>query len=72
LQAGLTALGLAPTGDTPLSIVHVDDELRRRTLLDEYGVYVDRGAAGTWRIGLLGADARLDTCSIVLAALERV
>jgi aspartate aminotransferase-like enzyme len=71
LRAGLTALGLAPTGDTPLSVVHIDDEPRRRQLLDEYGVYVDRGVDVTWRIGLLGADARLETCFIVLAALER-
>ena len=49
----------------------MDDEPRRRALLDEYGVYVDRGPDRTWRIGLLGADARLDACSIVLAALER-
>jgi (S)-ureidoglycine-glyoxylate aminotransferase len=72
LRAGLAVLGLASTGDTPLAIVQVEDgERRRRQLLDEYGVYVDRGVDSTWRIGLLGADARMDACAMVLAALER-
>jgi (S)-ureidoglycine---glyoxylate transaminase len=73
LRGGLRQLGLEPYGDGPVLRADVQDgAAKRRLLLDEYGVYVGEGAKGTWRIGLLGADATLPTCRTVLAAVEGV
>jgi aspartate aminotransferase-like enzyme len=50
----------------------VDEAAARRRLVEEFGVQVARIAPHTWRIGLLGADARSDAVNHVLAALEKV
>jgi (S)-ureidoglycine-glyoxylate aminotransferase len=44
----------------------------RRRLLDDYGVYVGRGADGRWRVGLVGADAQAEAVLRLLAGLEQV
>jgi (S)-ureidoglycine-glyoxylate aminotransferase len=74
LRAGLTALGLQPTGDLPILVMQppLDARATRRQLLEEYGVSIGATTGGAWRIGLLGADAQLETCLRVLAALEQV
>jgi (S)-ureidoglycine-glyoxylate aminotransferase len=76
LRAGLTALGLEPSGDPPYAIVQLSadlDEARaRRELLELFGVHVRLVAPWIWSIGLLGADARLDAAVRVLSAVEAV
>jgi (S)-ureidoglycine-glyoxylate aminotransferase len=76
LSAGVRALGLDTAGDTPFVILHlpssVDETAARRALLDDFGVYVTQIGARTWRLGLLGAEARHDAVQLVLAALEKV
>jgi aspartate aminotransferase-like enzyme len=76
LRAGLAALGLDVEGDAAYVIVHVPDRLAeaeaRRRLLEQFGVHVTLVASQTWRIGLLGADARPDAAQRVLTALEHV
>jgi (S)-ureidoglycine-glyoxylate aminotransferase len=76
LRDGLTGLGLEPRGDLPYSVLdlpeHVDPEQAWRTLLEQFGVYVTRLTPGTWRLGLLGADARPEAVERVLASLEKV
>jgi aspartate aminotransferase-like enzyme len=76
LRTGLQALGLEVDGELPYSIVQFprafDEAKARRRLLEEFGVYVTRVGPGAWRLGLLGADARLEAVNLVLAALEKV
>jgi alanine-glyoxylate transaminase/serine-glyoxylate transaminase/serine-pyruvate transaminase len=76
LRAGLEALGLACEGALPYSIVRlpaaVEETTARKELLARSGVHVTRVAPATWRIGLLGADARPEAAEYVLAALEKV
>jgi (S)-ureidoglycine-glyoxylate aminotransferase len=73
LSEGLMPLGLEVTGDPPYAIVHVVSEAGvRRRLLEEYGVHVNVVGHDTWRVGLLGADARDDTARRVLGAIEKV
>jgi aspartate aminotransferase-like enzyme len=76
LHAGLRAIGLEPTGEPPYAFVHLpperDEPALKARLLEEFGVHVTRAAPRTWRLGLLGADARLDTVNHVLGALEKV
>jgi aspartate aminotransferase-like enzyme len=50
----------------------VDEARARRQLLDRFGVHVTHLAPGTWRLGLLGADAHPDVAERVLAALGKV
>jgi (S)-ureidoglycine-glyoxylate aminotransferase len=69
LRAGLQALGLSVAGDGPVFVVPGDDAVRAR-LRDEYGVHLGKAENGRWRIGLLGADATLESCRLVLAALR--
>jgi aspartate aminotransferase-like enzyme len=76
LHDGLRAIGLEVTGETPFAIVHlparIDESAKRRQLLDDFGVHVQRVAERTWRVGLLGADARRDAAQRVLTAIEKV
>ena len=76
LRDGLAALGLDVEGDAPFAIVHLPDHVAeaevRRRLLEQFGVHLTLVAAHTWRIGLLGADARPDAALRVLTALEHV
>jgi aspartate aminotransferase-like enzyme len=72
----LHALGLEVSGDPPYAIVRlparIDEPTVRRNLLEQFGVHVRLIAADTWRVGLLGADARLDAVLRVVAAIEYV
>ena len=76
LRDGLEAFGLQVTGDGPFAIVHFPEEVEeakvRRRLLEQFSVHVSLINEKTWRIGLLGADARPDTAQRVLTALEHV
>jgi aspartate aminotransferase-like enzyme len=76
LRDGLAALGLRVSGEAPYAVVRlpasVDAAEKRRTLLQDFGVHVRHVGPGVWRIGLLGADARLDNVRRVLAAVEKV
>jgi aspartate aminotransferase-like enzyme len=76
LHAGLMALGLDVTADGPFGIVHlpenIDEVKARRRLLDQFGVHVTLVDRQTWRVGLLGADARPDAAERVLTAIEHV
>jgi (S)-ureidoglycine-glyoxylate aminotransferase len=76
LRNGLRALGVEPYGDLPYSFVElpadVDEPVAWRTLLEDHGVHVTRVPPRTWRLGLLGADARPDAAHQVLNALSRV
>jgi aspartate aminotransferase-like enzyme len=76
LRDGLQSLGLSCEGTLPFSIVHlpdsVDEAHARRQLLDRFSIHVTRVAPRTWRLGLLGADARRDAAERVLTALEKV
>jgi aspartate aminotransferase-like enzyme len=76
LRRGLAALGLNVEGDAPYAIVRlpdtVDEADARGKLLEQFGVHVTLVAAQTWRIGLLGADARPVTAQRVLTALQHV
>ena len=73
LREGLERLGLQVTGDSPLCIVSVpnEDEARRR-LREDFGIEVTPLDDGTWRAGLLGADARPERVNQLRAALEKV
>jgi (S)-ureidoglycine-glyoxylate aminotransferase len=74
VHAGLAALGLEVSGDPPYAIVRLpedtDEGAARRKLLDEFGVHVNVIGPHTWRVGLLGADARVDAAQRVLSAVE--
>jgi alanine-glyoxylate transaminase/serine-glyoxylate transaminase/serine-pyruvate transaminase len=76
LRDGLEQLGLEPFGETPYSFVVVPTDIDEPTawnrLLDEHGVHVTRVEPRTWRLGLLGADARPEAARQVLNALARV
>jgi (S)-ureidoglycine---glyoxylate transaminase len=76
VRAGLAALGLEVGGEPPYATVTLpagmDEASARRKLLEQFGVHVRRIAPQTWAIGLLGADARLDTALRVLGAVDAV
>jgi len=77
LRDGVRKLGARDLeGDLPYTIVHlprsVDEGAARQRLLDEFGVYVSRVGPRTWRMGLLGEDARSDVVQRVVTALEKV
>lgn len=76
LRQGLEQLGLDVMGDPPYAVVRVPDTVAetaaRRSLLEQFGVHVTLIAAHTWRIGLLGADARPDAAQRVITAIEHV
>jgi len=76
LRDGLQRLDLDVQGEPPYSILHlpagVDEPAARRALLEQFGVYVTHVGTRTWRLGLLGADARPDAVNRVLAALEDI
>jgi (S)-ureidoglycine-glyoxylate aminotransferase len=76
LRHGLMGLGLEPRGDVPYAVVdlpeRIDPERTWRTLLEQFGVYVTRLTPRTWRLGLLGADARPEAVERVLSSLEKV
>jgi aspartate aminotransferase-like enzyme len=76
LRDGLESVGLEVTGDIPFSIVHLPTHLNeshaRKTLLDDFGVYVTSVGPFEWRVGLLGADATLGAAHQVLGAFEKV
>jgi (S)-ureidoglycine---glyoxylate transaminase len=76
LRQGLEVLGLDVSGDVPYGIVtlpeHLDAEVARYKLLDQFGIHVRLLADKTWRIGLLGADARTDAVNRVVTSLEHV
>jgi len=76
LRARLEVLGLEVEGQPPYAIVQlpasVAEAEARRSLLEQFGVHVSLVGAQTWRIGLLGADARPDAANRVLAAIEHV
>jgi (S)-ureidoglycine-glyoxylate aminotransferase len=76
LRAGLAALGLEVGGDPPYAVVRlpvdVDEVSARTQLLEMFGVHVRPIAQHSWRIGLLGADARLDAATRVLSGVEHV
>jgi len=76
LRDGIKARGLDVTGDGPYAILRLPEQVQeadaRRSLLEQFGVHVTLVDKQTWRIGLLGADARPDAAQRVLAALEHV
>jgi alanine-glyoxylate transaminase/serine-glyoxylate transaminase/serine-pyruvate transaminase len=76
VRDGLQALGLTCEGVLPYSIVRlptsIDEPRARDVLRDRFGVHVVRVAPQTWRLGLLGADARTDAAEHVLASVEKV
>ena len=76
LRLGLAGLGLDVDGEGPYAVVRlpdrVDEAEARKRLLDRFGVHVTPIAAHTWRVGLLGADARPDAAQRVLTAVQHV
>jgi len=77
LREGLRRLGgFDVEGDLLYTLVHLppslDEAAARQRLLDEFGVYVARVAVRSWRLGLLGADARNDAVGRVVTAVEKV
>jgi (S)-ureidoglycine-glyoxylate aminotransferase len=76
LRQGLRSLGLETSGDLPYSMVHLPQATNEseawQRLLEDFGIHVSRVAPWTWRLGLLGADARLEVAQHVLLALEKV
>jgi (S)-ureidoglycine-glyoxylate aminotransferase len=74
LRDGLDRLGLRSGGEPPYVILTdiPNEVVKRADLLDRFGVYVTHIGGGTWRIALLGADARPEAVEQVLAALEKV
>jgi aspartate aminotransferase-like enzyme len=76
LRDGLRSLNLTCDGALPYSIVRLPDSIdetrARHQLRDRFGVHVTRVAPRTWRLGLLGADARADAAEHLLGALHRV
>ena len=75
LRRGLSALGLEPGGEGPYAIVQlpagVDADHTWRRLLEDFGVYVTRLQPDKWRLGLLGADARMDAVHHVLSGMQK-
>jgi aspartate aminotransferase-like enzyme len=76
LREALVALDLDVQGDGPYAIVGMPDRTvaadARRRLREQFGVHVTLVANQTWRVGLLGADARPDAANRVLTAIEHV
>lgn len=76
LHEGLSALGLEINGEPPYAVLHVpthlDEARAHERLAEDFGVNVTRIAPRTWRLGLLGADARPENVNVTLAALEKV
>ncbi len=76
LRDGLRSLGLTCDGALPYSLVQlpstIDETRAHHQLRDRFGVHVTRIAPRTWRLGLLGADARADAAEHVLGALQKV
>jgi aspartate aminotransferase-like enzyme len=76
LRDGLALLDLEATGDVPFSIVHLPSDVNepeaRQRLIEQFGVYLTKVGPRAWRLGLLGADARLDAVNRVLNAIEKV
>lgn len=76
LRQGLEVLGLEVSGDIPYSIVtlpaHVDAATARRQLLEQFAVYVQPVGDRTWRVGLLGPDARPDAVGRVVTGFDSV
>jgi (S)-ureidoglycine-glyoxylate aminotransferase len=76
LYDGLVELGLEVEGDPPFAIVHlpetITDAKARRSLREKFGIQVTSIAAQTWRIGLVGADARPDAAHRVMISVEYV
>lgn len=76
LHQGLARLDLHVAGDPPYCTVRLPDSVEeaqaRRSLLEEFGVHVAAIDDQTWRIGLLGADARPDAAQRLLTAVEHV
>lgn len=76
LRSGLEALGLEVSGDPPYAIVRLPDAVpeaeARRALREDFGISVHHVAAQSWRLGLLGADARPDAVQRVLTAVEHI
>jgi (S)-ureidoglycine-glyoxylate aminotransferase len=76
LRDEIKALGLDVDGEGPFAIVNVPASVAegkaRRRLLEQFGVRVTLVECNTWRLGLLGADARPDAAQRVLTALEHV
>ena len=76
LRDGLVALGLEPSGDLPVSIVHLpprhDEPKLRTALLEDFGIHVTRIGPRVWRLGLLGDQARPEHVHRLLASLEKV
>jgi aspartate aminotransferase-like enzyme len=71
LRDGLTGLGLRPAGTSLLTFVEVADDMYRR-LRDVFGISISMQPDGRGRLGLLGADARVDACNTILAALAQL
>jgi aspartate aminotransferase-like enzyme len=76
LRSGLRAMGLQVRGDAPYALIDlppgVDEDEARAALLANFGVYVGRAAPRTWRLGLLGADARPQSLNQLLLSLKSV
>jgi alanine-glyoxylate transaminase/serine-glyoxylate transaminase/serine-pyruvate transaminase len=76
LRDGLRALGLEPHGKAPFAFVElpptIDEPTAWKRLLEDFGVHVTRLAPRTWRLGLLGAQARPDAVHQVLNSVARV
>jgi hypothetical protein len=50
----------------------VNEAVARRRLLDDYGIHIRLIAPGTWRVGVLGADALAGSVHRVLTSVEKV
>jgi aspartate aminotransferase-like enzyme len=76
LRQGLEALGLEVSGDIPFSIVrlpvHVDATTASRRLREQFAIHVQPASERTWRVGLLGADARSDAVGRVITGFDSV
>jgi aspartate aminotransferase-like enzyme len=76
LRDGLRALGLTCDGALPYSIVQlpssIDETRARGQLRERFGVHVTQVGPRTWRLGLLGYDARPDAAEQLLGALQKV
>jgi (S)-ureidoglycine---glyoxylate transaminase len=76
LREGLRMLGHEVSGDGPYAIVRMPPDAEegglRQRLLQDFGIHVRPIDAHTWRIGLLGADARPETAQQVLLSLGKL
>jgi len=71
LRAGLEELGLEPSGESLLTFARLPEHVPR-VLRDDYSIAVGPQVSGRSRIALLGADARLEACNTILAAIAHV